>query len=143
MISITRTVLHKDLVFINWHLASLESFGEEDPFFIKWRSFRHCLQSEWALDIFLQLKPFKLAALTPTFSYNLLMREKGFDGLLGLKRIFRTQCNMLLIVLSNFCLKNKNHYCCSYFFKIKTNSELSLFLTKSWPDPKEHHPFSI
>ena len=30
-------------------LASLERFGEEDPFFINWRSCRHCLQSEWPL----------------------------------------------------------------------------------------------
>ena len=46
-------VLHKDLVFINGQLmsalASLERFGEEDPFFINWRSCRYCLQSEWAL----------------------------------------------------------------------------------------------
>ena len=33
-------------------LASLERFGEEDPFFKKWRSCWHCLQSEWALAIF-------------------------------------------------------------------------------------------
>ena len=43
-----------DLVFINWQLmsalASLERFGEEDHFFINWRSCRHCLQSEWPLD---------------------------------------------------------------------------------------------
>ena len=31
-------------------LASLERFGEKDPFFKKWRSCRHCLQSEWVLD---------------------------------------------------------------------------------------------
>ena len=28
----------------------LERFGENDPFFKKWRSCRHCLQSEWALE---------------------------------------------------------------------------------------------
>ena len=30
-------------------LASLERFGEEAPFFINWRSCKHCLQSEWPL----------------------------------------------------------------------------------------------
>ena len=44
------------IVFINWQLmsalASLERFGEEDPFFINWRSCRHCLQSEWPLGRF-------------------------------------------------------------------------------------------
>ena len=30
-------------------LASLEKFGEMGSFFKKWTSFRHCLQSEWAL----------------------------------------------------------------------------------------------
>ena len=40
------------LFFINWQLmASLERFGEEDPFFINWRSCRLCLQSEWPLEI--------------------------------------------------------------------------------------------
>ena len=35
-------------------LARLERFGEKDPFFKKWRSCRHCLQSEWALVNFLK-----------------------------------------------------------------------------------------
>ena len=58
------TVLHKDLVLINWQLmsalASLERFGECNPFFINWRSCRHCLQSEWPLiSYFLHFKLFK------------------------------------------------------------------------------------
>ena len=32
-------------------LAISERFGGEDPFFIKSRLCRHCLQSEWALEI--------------------------------------------------------------------------------------------
>ena len=38
-------------------LASLEMFGEENPFFINWRLCRQCLQSEWPLPIFSKLCP--------------------------------------------------------------------------------------
>ena len=46
-------IVYRDLVFINCQLmsalTSLERFGDEDPFFINWRSYKHCLQSEWPL----------------------------------------------------------------------------------------------
>ena len=51
--SLSKQFCTRIFVSIKWQLMSalnsLERFGEEDPFFIKWRSCRHCLQSEWPL----------------------------------------------------------------------------------------------
>ena len=40
---------NKDFVFVNWQLMSALTSLERILFFIKWRSCKHCLQSEWPL----------------------------------------------------------------------------------------------
>ena len=54
-------------------LARLERFGEKDPFFKKWRSCRHCLQSKWALTLYLFFsfdQRITTPQLPPEFTYG-------------------------------------------------------------------------
>ena len=119
-------------------LASLERFSEKDSFFRKWRSFRDCLQSEWALAkeklsnwgiIKNEWKILKFSHFRIITLWSVLKKNQVYIWIF----FFLDQIDIALVIsnskLQNIqCFNRRNHF--SSHYQVVTKTLETLLLTQ-------------